>query len=1180
MSNETTSVERVIEELSRMVMGPDPQPKSVQIDLSANPILLPKKGPYTDLDGNEILRTERPTNIYGVGVLFPDPDTSVGKDDEQEAADPEPETSEDADIEADNDAEERQTELLRRPEDDPDELPVPTISSKTYRPRNMGLSFMCTPEDADTLRISVTGGRYEYFSLPPERVRLPEDEPTKKTTRLYRHFKVTGVADVRVADFPKTSPAAINPTIEFPEPLRLKLEVFVRPRGPGGFLITVTLINEGKGMNNDQNCFFQTRIACRFMKGEGVFPAISPYPESAFSDKSEEDSTMDLLYREAPSFGTGHGCAADWEKSDDVAARATEVRAEPMPVYWSESITADIPGYAPTMKSLASDSWFEPISSLVNAYDNHVTSLDVASVPTEYRRAAGRHKAQAEQVVRRMKQGLAKLRTDERAIDAFRLANETMRLQQIASRLDQRKFVAFRKETGEPLFDTPWQSTRDLIPTHEPSWRAFQIGFLLTNIISITEKESEDREIVDLIWFPTGGGKTEAYLGLIAFAVFYERLCEPTSPRRVQVLMRYTMRLLTAQQFQRAASLVCAMEVLRQRRSLGEALTLGIWVGNAMTPNTRQDAKQCVADLRAGRNPFQSLFLHSQCPWCGAEVGTAKELPRTGDRRVNRKVLGIADDEDSTFHCSDPLCAFYKTPLPFHVVDQILLDKLPVILIATVDKFALLPKKPELRRFFAIGSDGKQFADPPSLIIQDELHLISEALGSMVGAYEALIHTLCERNGCKPKIVCSTATIRTYRSQIKALFARKTVCVFPPPEFSIGKSFFARTALDEAGKMAKRKAYLGLFGSGYLSFQTAEAITLASLLQAPMILPDGASSRDPYWTLLCFFSTLRELGTTLTLMHSAVRNRIRNVAYWRGLDAREEQRLLHRVEELTSRANSHELTRILSNLGSPQSSGKAIDACLATSIVEVGIDVPRLSLLCVVGQPKKTSTFVQATGRVGRKHPALVVTLYDHTRARDRSVYESFRAFHERMYASVEPTSLTPFAAPVQHRALAAVLAGYARLTTPTSGLAQNPSAVAPGVLTRLREELPGPFTDDTDEAAVGTFIERLVEWVEQADPQERERLLVSLEERIREWRDWQRQRWHCWNFHFNPAVDNPMMLDIDPMADEATRGARWYVPNSMRDVDSEAQLWVYPGADLAMIPGENDELYPPAVPN
>lgn len=1176
---ETDSLREVIAEARRLLMGPDPREDAQRIDLSAAKIFLPKKGPYSDLEGSEILRTERPTNVYGVAVLFPDTSRSPGQPNELEldAPDPDEGVPEELDADAEQAAEDFQAALLRRPDDDPDEPSVPAIQTKIYRPRSMGISFLCQPDKSSTLQISVTGGWYEFFSLPPDRVQLPDNEPAKKTTRLYLHHKVEGLAKVRVIDFPHNTPRAIDRVIidGIPQHLQLKLEVFVRPYGNDNFLITVSLINGAKGMNNDQNCFFQARFGCTFVgQDSSTVAAFRPYPEKSFSEKSDEDLTMDLLYRGMPRFATGHGCAADWKTASSVDVE--EVIAEAMPEFWIDTITADVPGHAPEMRQLASTDWQDPIRRLLSAYAEHVANMDAQGISPDLRDTALKHKANAEQHLDRMRRGFDCLQTLPAAERAFQLANEAMRLQQIASRIPQRGFKEFRPGSTEPVFAREWESTMEASPETEPAWRAFQIAFLLTNIYAIVHPESADRKIVDLIWFPTGGGKTEAYLGLIAFACFYERLNNADAKRHVQVLMRYTMRLLTAQQFQRAASLVCAMDAIRfrGRDRLGEPITLGIWVGNALTPNSRRDAKECIATLRAGGEPLQSLFLHSQCPWCGAEVGRAHELSRAGGHTI-RKVLGIDNDEDVTFKCSDPKCHFHDHPLPFHVVDDVLLTQPPTILIATVDKFAQLPKKPRLREFFGIAEDGTQKRPPPSLIIQDELHLVSEALGSMVGAYEALVHALCRRSGTTPKIVCSTATIRTYRDQIRCLFAREQVSVFPPPEFAIGKSFFARLATDEAGETVRRKAYLGVFGSGYLSYQTAEAITIASLLQASMSLPQTDDECDPFWTLLCFFSTLRELGTTVTLMHSAVRNRIRNIAFWRGLDPKVGQRLLFRVKELTSRASSHELTRIMTELGQRRSTGKAVDACLATSIVEVGIDIPRLSLLCVVGQPKKTSTYVQATGRVGRRHPSLVVTLYDHTRARDRSVYESFRSFHERMYAGVEPTSLTPFAAPVQERALAALLGAYARLTAPEAGLAANPSAVAPSVLAKVVEQLPGPFSDGTEDAHIAEFVEFLVSWVDIADPTERPRLIEGLRRRIQEWKDWQRREWHCWSFNFNPADHNPMMLDIDPMAKESSRGVRWYVPNSMRDVDSESQLWVYPGGDLPMIPGENDELYP-----
>src|SRR5690606_20031614 len=141
--------------------------------------------------------------------------------------------------------------------------------------------------------------------------------------------------------------------------------------------------------------------------------------------------------------------------------------------------------------------------------------------------------------------------------------------------------------------------------------------FILMNLRSIVIPSEEDREVVDVIWFPTGGGKTEAYLGLAAFVILFRRISDPSS-RGTVVLTRYTLRLLTAQQYQRAASLICALEYLRRRNpvELGDhPFTIGLWVGSGLTPNTEADAVRLLQRMlrEGGRdNPFVLL----SCPWC------------------------------------------------------------------------------------------------------------------------------------------------------------------------------------------------------------------------------------------------------------------------------------------------------------------------------------------------------------------------------------------------------------------------------------------------------------------------------------------------------------------------------------------------------------------------------------
>lgn len=1171
-----TDQETIISELERLLVGPDLRPNASTIDLSARPLRLATYSPYRSADGEEILRGVRPSQRYGVGILFPMPDDegssvepSAAADDLVAADDSEPTAASDALDEVDP------TEGAFQPDVDEGDEIVPHAHEWRYRPCTLGLSFLVEALPADELVITVSGGRYEYIRRPPEDVLLEDGTSPKRHVQFWRRHAVSVTASVAIGVV--SSLKAVSVPAEFPDPLQLQISVIGRPWPAGLCLLTVTLINRAPRADNDQRCLFQARMSCEIHRNGKPQPAIVPYPERETHVISDEDASLNLWYRDVPRFATGHGCPADWDATSP--DRASRVFAAPMPVYRLPEIAPDIGGHAPEMMLLAGAGWRAPIQDLVNAYEQHLGGLDLDAVPECHKQAAEEQLCCARECLERMRRGLECLDNDPLALKAFSLANEAMRLQQIAWRYKTREFTGM--DGSSPAFSAPYRSpTKGPEDGREPRWRAFQIAFILMNIPCITRPEEAFRDLrqVDLIWFPTGGGKTEAYLGLAAFAMLYSRLRDTEEPSYVHVLMRYTMRLLTAQQYQRAAGLICALECLRNRAAsaLGETpFRLGIWVGSAMTPNTRRDAVKIVKDLRGGRRSDRTLFVHSRCPWCAAEVGEPVKL---GDAWV---ILGVkSDDRDATLRCSDKRCPFHQEGLPMEVVDESIVECRPSLVIATVDKFALLPKKPELRALFGIGNDGHREAPPPKLIIQDELHLITDALGSMVGAFEPLLHALCEFEWLTPpKIVCSTATIRTYRSQVRRLFGREEVALFPPPELTLGGSFFAPYRRDDAGQVVRRKAYVGIFGAGFPSFQTSESRTLAALLQAPMVLPGGSDTgnrRDPYWTVVAFFSSIRELAVTHTLARTQVADSLNLFARWRGLawaSGEMRSRFLN-VPELTARRKGSELTRAFTELEKTCSSDGAVDLCLATSIVEVGIDIGRLSLMCVVGQPKQFSTFIQASGRVGRQHPGVVVTLYDHTRARDRSVFEHFRAVHERLYASVEPTSITPFALPVQERAVAAVLAAAARLLAPYGGLSDSPRKVAPNALQDLEERLPAVEAPVAGLEALCWFIAYLCEWVEKTDPEELPQLRDMLRRRLREWREWQRSTWHCWKFLFDAAKDDPQMLDADPMAGERDRAIRWYVPNSMRDVDSESQLWIR--SDIApAIPGDNDDMFP-----
>ena len=654
---------------------------------------------------------------------------------------------------------------------------------------------------------------------------------------------------------------------------------------------------------------------------------------------------------------------------------------------------------------------------------------------------------------------------------------------------------------------------------------------------SAVDGKAPDRSTVELIWFPTGGGKTEAYLGLAAFSIFMRRLAGPEDSG-VQVLMRYTLRLLTAQQFQRASSLICAMEHLRRKcpEELGNnPFSIGIWLGGTTTPNRRVEATKKLQALKKNPKNAENAFILTHCPWCRAQIGPI-EYPGRKPRNAP-EVLGYErQGKTVVFKCSDKRNCEFRGGLPVYVIDEDIYDFRPDLVIGTVDKFAMLTWRPEARALFGLSKTGKQEFSPPGLIIQDELHLISGPLGSMVGLYEALIEELCTDRrhewSVKPKIVSSTATIRRYADQIKALYARNDVALFPPPGLDAGDSFFARFSSKRDGSLDRGRKYIGVHAPGLGSMQTVQVRSFCSLLQAPVEM--SAESRDPWWTLLVFFNSLRELGTTLSLFQSDIQDYLRVVGNRTGKKFSELRRLRH-IKELTGRLRSSEVPRAISDLEtscSSASGGTAVDVCLASNIIEVGIDIDRLSIMAVVGQPKTTSQYIQVTGRVGRRwqeRPGLVVTLYGASKPRDRSHFEQFRTYHSRLYAQVEPTSVTPFSPPVLDRALHAIMSGYVRQRGDVS-----------------RSDSPDPYPEDLVE-----FIRRVIRRrIRSVDEEELSNFEEVFKRRKEEWERWQRTEWGT----FGLPKSNVLLRQAGAYVASDQKPFSWPTPTSVRNVDAECE--------------------------
>lgn len=783
----------------------------------------------------------------------------------------------------------------------------------------------------------------------------------------------------------------------------------------------------------------------------------------------DEDLSLDLLYRNRGIYGQGYNCSADWDKN---GTSPSFVKTELLPQYQSKQIRfgsktdKDRPDHIDMMDvedAKNPDELYALLKDIPERYDKWIKKnlsdhFNNNGSENDYRSIAKTNLEKCTEALARIKDGLEILRNPDNddVYEAFKITNRVMLYQMVRYKFSMAKS---KKEKGLPR--TPTTRTKG-----KNFWRPFQLAFLLMNIRGMSDPNSEsglaERGSVDLLWFPTGGGKTEAYLALSAFSLVLRRLRRAeSSGEGVSVIMRYTLRLLTIQQFERAAALICALEVFRRKdpRVLGEApFLIGLWVGWGLTPNSWEDSVKSLVKLSNNEEPDAGspaqLFF---CPWCGEDIDH-----RNYQVDTNRTKWTIV-------HCKNPGCDFYSRDkhdtaraLPVLTVDFDIYRRCPSILIATVDKLARLPWKPESSSLFGIvdrrcercgfltstsnhpegyhrEKHGRSQVvpidrlSPPDLIVQDELHLLTGPIGTMVGLYETAVDYLCSWNPngeCfKPKIVASTATIRGAGSQIKRLFNRNSISVFPPPGINFDDVFFWWESQSNGRK------YVGVSYS-HRSMVFALGRLYAVLLQNVFESKRNSENPtlyDPYWTLVGYFNSGRELGGAIRLVEDDVKSNIGKMVSLFPERDEESERPIGRPEELTGRRSGLEIREIRKRLETSSESGHAIDVLLATNMISVGIDIPRLGLMVVKGQTKGASEYIQAAGRIGRRDdiPGIVFTLYNPYKPRDLSHYESFVGDHLVLQKSVEAAGLTPFSDQAMNRALHAVLIGIIRATMP-----------------------------------------------------------------------------------------------------------------------------------------------------
>jgi len=971
---------------------------------------------------------------------------------------------------------------------------------KAHLPSSFGMSF-CVDKSAMSLKVEARWGQYKR-----EKKEDQIDARTGRPKRIWKRSQRGGQITVKLS---KEVIAPQSVDSEFPN-VYIKGKVRKREHG---IIVTLFLVNgqeelpRGSKEGKDSVYLFQPELIATDPEGGPIFCKRIGRRRSQNLDAGEklELDTLDLLYRRHVEFAVGHGISVHVEVAKDGPDRAVLVKTTVIPRYEVPRTTpptaseAGSPAFARLadlvldMKGLAETppkKLSAKLQPLVTAYKEWIdeqeaivkkdkqANKDFDDAPTEAIKRCRQNLA-------RIEEGLKLLEENPQAAEAFCFMNRAMWLQRTHSLYSEHV-----RRGNQPDFD------KDMDIPDNRRWYPFQLAFILLNLPGITKLDHPDRSddqkaTADLLFFPTGGGKTEAYLGLTAYTMGLRRLqgtvAGRTGENGIAVLMRYTLRLLTLQQFQRATALICACESIRRKalengdKRWGETpFRIGLWVGRRTTPNKTADAMEAIIQLRGNYfgagGGIGSPHQLTACPWCGSQIEPGKHLDAKPFPNESSRTLTYCGDKGGNCPFSRRLAP--DEGLPVIVVDEEIYRRLPTLLIATVDKFAQMPWKGEVQMLFGMvnglcerhgfrspeiedtdshpktksGNPSAKTIDhsplrPPDLIIQDELHLISGPLGTLVGLYETAVDRLCtwEVGGKKvrPKVVASTATIKSADVQVHKLFLR-TVNVFPPNGLDVRDNFFSLQR--EPSEEHPGRRYIGICAPGRRLKAALIRVYTAFLCSAQALYEKYGKTADPWMSLVGYFNSMRELGGMRRLVDDDVFTRCKKMDR-RGLAKRFFS--TDYLAELTSRMRSEDIPQILDRLEAifdPELEAqrkeafkkkdyknipkKPLDVLLATNMISVGVDVRRLGLMVVGGQPKATAEYIQATSRVGRnpKAPGLICTVFNWARPRDLSHYESFEHYHATFYKHVEPLSVTPFSPGALQRGLAGLLVSLIRL--------------------------------------------------------------------------------------------------------------------------------------------------------
>ena len=1028
--------------------------------------------------------------------------------------------------------------LVSQDESRVDNRDDPLSLSITYLTASVGMSINI-PKSSTRIRIAISASMYEVEK------ELEDDKEVKKWKR---------------RDLSEFS--------EFVELKNHQFKIFedkasldIRVHGGGkDKLVTFTIINNAK-KSNERGKSKQEDILCRvamdcWLEDENILP----YPKIFRSTMDDEEAEQQILYKDEHIYAVGHACSVEWGTQDEnVNLNKTSLSFLPVGITkGSKSSIEEINNSnAISMEYLANPNNLDKIPESLVEFSSHykkwvektIIELNDLSKYSEdsssYFEINITHKKTIEKLIYKLEEALTRidtgiefLKSNPDALKAFQLANLAMLMQmvhgirydQILDSNEKLDYKFFQKDHAhvEEFNEIDYLNLNKLFGDEYRSfeWYPFQLAYFLTTCKSVVTPEDAYRETVDLIWFATGGGKTEAYLFVAAFLIFFNKITKENHDG-VEVIMRYTLRLLTQDQFVRSARFITSCEKIRRLNAnlLGDnKITIGLWIGGDSSPNKYIGAIEQYDKLVANPEPdCKSPFIIGSCPWCNTNL-----VPK---KKNNTTHYGFKATEIN-FHinCPSSSCEFNEG-LPIQIVDSAIYEKPPTFLLGTVDKFVQLAHIAESGSVFT-HSNGNSV----NLIIQDELHLISGPLGTITGAVEAAFDTLLQFNQAKPKYMAATATIRGARNQVQKLYARD-VSIFPPSGITHEDRFFSKINPTDPGRM-----YIGVMSQGHTSVSTRVRIA-AALSQAVEEIDAPNKEKDGYHTLMIYHNTKNEKSKTKTLGVQDIPERVHQIASINNKyeSANNYARIFKEsgVEELSSEISTEKLFDIRKRLELERGNDDCIDLVAATSIIQVGIDIPRLALMQVTGQPKTSSEFIQATSRVGRgKNPGLVVVNYMATNPRDRSHYEQFNGYISSVNRYVEPTSVTPAAEPSLKRTLPTCLLILAKHLLDLSN--------------NLDAKKFNYSSNNKAKVVFDSFEERLIK----ADPSEAKNIKKNIKKYLEDWEAYaiKHNQFH-YHARFNGGSDSIVFLTKD--YGDPRNKAYWEILNTMRFVDTEVGIKV-----------------------